>query len=73
MKKTEVARLIDHTLLKPEATSADVAALVQEGAALGTCSVCVSPSMLPLADPQASHRLRGGLPLRCRKGGGQGL
>lgn len=52
MKKTEVARLIDHTLLKPEATSADVAALVQEGAALGTCSVCVSPSMLPLEHPE---------------------
>lgn len=52
MKKTEVARLIDHTLLKPEATSADVAALVQEGVALGTCSVCVSPSMLPLEHPE---------------------
>ncbi|SPT52716.1 Deoxyribose-phosphate aldolase [Actinomyces bovis] len=52
MKKQEVARLIDHTLLKPEGTAADVTALVAEGAALGTCSVCVSPSMLPLETPE---------------------
>ena len=49
-----VARLIDHTLLKPEATAADVEALVAEAVALGTYSVCVSPSMLPLAVPAGS-------------------
>ncbi|GAA2727069.1 deoxyribose-phosphate aldolase [Cellulomonas aerilata] len=43
-----LARLVDHTLLKPEATADDVAALVAEGVALGVYSVCVSPSMLPL-------------------------
>lgn len=47
----DVARLIDHTLLKPEATHAQVAALVAEAAELGTYSVCVSPSMLPLEVP----------------------
>ncbi len=47
MKKSEVAHLIDHTILRPEATSADVAQIVEEGARLGTYSVCVSPSMLP--------------------------
>jgi len=47
----DVARLIDHTLLKPEATAAQVAALVEEAAELGTYSVCVSPSMLPLSVP----------------------
>jgi deoxyribose-phosphate aldolase len=46
-----IARLIDHTLLKPEATAADVAALVSEAVELGTYSVCVSPSMLPLTIP----------------------
>jgi deoxyribose-phosphate aldolase len=46
----EIARMIDHTLLKPEATVADVAALVQEAKLLGTYSVCVSPSMLPLGE-----------------------
>ncbi|GAA1431190.1 deoxyribose-phosphate aldolase [Microlunatus lacustris] len=49
-----VARLIDHTLLKPEATTADVEALVAEAVALGTYSVCVSPSMLPLSVPEGS-------------------
>ncbi len=50
----EVARAIDHTLLKPEATHADVAALVAEAVELGTYSVCVSPSMLPVAVPAGS-------------------
>ncbi|MQW75920.1 deoxyribose-phosphate aldolase [Nocardioides sp. dk4132] len=50
----DVARTIDHTLLKPEATRADVAALVAEAVELGTYSVCVSPSMLPLDVPAGS-------------------
>lgn len=51
MKRAEVAGLIDHTLLKPEATPAQVRALLAEAAALGTYSVCVSPSQLPLDPP----------------------
>lgn len=43
-----LAQLVDHTLLKPEATRADVEALVEEGVRLGVYSVCVSPSFLPL-------------------------
>ena len=35
MKRSEIAHLIDHTLLKPESTAADVAALVAEGRRLG--------------------------------------
>ena len=50
--RSDVARLVDHTLLKPEATAADVAALVAEARALGVLAVCVSPSMLPLADAE---------------------
>ena len=49
-----VARHIDHTLLKPEATAADVTALIAEAIELGTYSVCVSPSMLPLTIPAGS-------------------
>jgi deoxyribose-phosphate aldolase len=41
--------MVDHTLLSPTATPADVAALAAEAAALGTYSICVSPAMLPLA------------------------
>lgn len=44
-----MAAFVDHTLLKPEATDADVAALVAEAAALGVYAVCVSPSMVPVA------------------------
>jgi deoxyribose-phosphate aldolase len=47
----DIARIIDHTLLKPEATRADVEALIAEAAELGTYSVCVSPSMLPITVP----------------------
>lgn len=46
-----IAPLVDHTLLKPEATAEDVAALVTEAIGLGVYSVCVSPSMLPLRLP----------------------
>ncbi|MFC5929781.1 deoxyribose-phosphate aldolase [Cryobacterium melibiosiphilum] len=49
-----VAQHIDHTLLKPEATKADVTALIVEAIELGTYSVCVSPSMLPLTIPAGS-------------------
>lgn len=47
----QIARHIDHTLLKPEATHADVAAVIAEAAELGTYSVCLSPSMLPVTVP----------------------
>ena len=48
---TSIASIIDHTLLKPEATAADVEALIAEAVELQTFSVCVSPSMLPLTVP----------------------
>lgn len=48
LDRTAVAQLVDHTLLKPEATAADVAAFVAEARSLGVWSVCVSPSMLPV-------------------------
>ncbi|MCB9441627.1 MAG: deoxyribose-phosphate aldolase [Mycolicibacterium sp.] len=51
MNRAAVAALIDHTLLKPEATPAQVDALVAEAAALGVFSVCVSPNMLPIRAP----------------------
>jgi deoxyribose-phosphate aldolase len=44
--RERVAALVDHTLLKPEATAAEVAAVADEAAALGVCAVCVSPSMV---------------------------
>jgi len=50
--RAELARYVDHTLLKPEAVPADLHALVKEGAELGVFSVCVSPSFLPLKVPE---------------------
>ncbi|OBF55972.1 deoxyribose-phosphate aldolase [Mycobacterium sp. 852002-53434_SCH5985345] len=47
--RSQLAAMVDHTLLKPEATEADVAALVAEAAELGVLAVCVSPSMVPAA------------------------
>lgn len=50
----ETAAMIDHTLLKPEATAADVELLIADAIELGTYSVCVSPSMLPVEIPSGS-------------------
>lgn len=49
--RADVAAMIDHTLLKPEATPADVTRLVEEARELGVLAVCVSPSMLPVRAP----------------------
>ena len=50
LSRSDVARMVDHTLLKPESTAEQVEALVLEAQELGTYSVCVSPSQLPLRD-----------------------
>jgi deoxyribose-phosphate aldolase len=49
--RADVAALVDHTLLKPEATAADVTALVAEAVDLGVFAVCVSPSLVSAASP----------------------
>ncbi|ASF11312.1 deoxyribose-phosphate aldolase [Nocardia brasiliensis] len=49
--RAEVAAMIDHTLLAPGATPADVAALIDEARELGVLAICVSPSMLPVRAP----------------------
>ena len=47
--RDSVAALIDHTLLKPEATEADVVALLREAEELEVFAVCVSPTMVSTA------------------------
>lgn len=54
LTRDELAQYVDHTLLKPESTDADVAALAEEAAHLGTYSICISPSKLPVALPAGS-------------------
>ena len=58
MTREQLAALVDHTLLKPEATAADVAALVAEAGELGVYAVCVSPSMVPVAVESAAGGVR---------------
>ncbi|MBI3098439.1 MAG: deoxyribose-phosphate aldolase [Planctomycetes bacterium] len=48
----ELASLIDHTLLKPEATSADVTKLCAEAAQFSFASVCVNPTWVRLCAEQ---------------------
>jgi deoxyribose-phosphate aldolase len=50
-----LAALVDHTLLKAEATRADIARLVEEAVALGFGAVCVNGQWVP----EAVRRLRG--------------
>jgi deoxyribose-phosphate aldolase len=44
-----LAALIDHTLLKPEASRAEIEALCTEAVRYGFASVCVNPCNVPLA------------------------
>jgi deoxyribose-phosphate aldolase len=44
-----IARMIDHTLLKPEATRADIVKLCAEARRYQFASVCVNPYWVPLA------------------------
>jgi deoxyribose-phosphate aldolase len=45
----EIAKTIDHTLLRPEATAADVEQLCREAAAYHFAAVCVFPHYVPMA------------------------
>ena len=44
-----IAALIDHTLLKPQATGADIRRLCQEARRYGFATVCVNPYWVALA------------------------
>ena len=48
----ELARMIDHTLLKPEATAEQVIKLCKEAREYHFMSVCVNPGWVPLAAEQ---------------------
>jgi deoxyribose-phosphate aldolase len=50
MERSALAAMIDHTLLRPEATADDVIALCEEATDLGVAAVCVSPSQLPITE-----------------------
>ncbi len=50
MDKTELAGYIDHTVLKPDATEADIVELCREASEYKFASVCVNPCNVKLAD-----------------------
>lgn len=49
MKKKDIAELIDHTLLKPDASYKDIQRLCKEALKFGFHSVCVHPYFIGLA------------------------
>lgn len=49
MGPSEIARLIDHTLLKPDATQVQIRKLCEEARHYGFASVCVNPWYVSLA------------------------
>lgn len=59
MKKQEILRFIDHTLLKQTATWEEIQEICREGLEYGTASVCIPPAFVA----QASEYLQGKLPI----------
>jgi len=57
----DVARYIDHTLLKPEATEAEIDRLADEAREFGFASVCVNPTWVK----RSAERLRGSAVKTC--------
>ena len=60
-----VARLIDHTLLRPEATHDDILRVCREARQYGFAAVCVNPHWVPLA----ASELRGSVVKVCTVAG----
>ncbi len=59
--KRELARWIDHTLLKPDATRQEIEKICDEAIEFGFASVCVNPTWVPLV----YRKLRGHSPRVC--------
>lgn len=49
MKPSQLAALIDHTMLRPEASRADIERLCAEAVSHGFATVCVNPIWVPVA------------------------
>jgi len=52
MTPAELAQFIDHTLLAPEATRAELVTLCSEASTFAVAAICVSPTLLPLEQGQ---------------------
>ena len=64
MDKAQIARMIDHTILKAEATEKEVLKLCKEAVEYNFASVCINPSMVPVAATALEgFRQKGSMPL----------
>ncbi len=50
LKDISLARMIDHTMLKPEATPDEITTLCEEAKTYNFASVCINPSFVPLCN-----------------------
>ena len=55
--RATLARMVDHTLLRTDATAEDVERLLQEAKELKAYSICVSPNMLPVSGDPAGIKI----------------
>lgn len=55
--RATLARMVDHTLLRTDATAEEVERLLQEAKDLKAYSICVSPNMLPLSGDPAGIKI----------------
>lgn len=56
LTRDELAAIIDHTLLTPQATRVECEAFLDEAVQLGVRRVCISPTMLAVAREHAAAR-----------------
>lgn len=57
MEKNEILRFVDHTLLSPTATKAEILALCDDGMKYGTASVCIPASFVKVASDYVGGKL----------------
>jgi deoxyribose-phosphate aldolase len=58
MKKEAILSAVDHTLLSPTATKAEIVALCDEAIRFGTASVCVPPSYVAIAKDHVADQMK---------------
>lgn len=49
LNRKDIAGLIDHSLLRPDASYTDIKRLCKEALQFGFCSVCINPSLIKIA------------------------
>ena len=57
LSKAQIAGMIDHTLLAPEATANDIRRMCAEALEFSVAAVCVSPTMVEVAVREVAGRL----------------